>query len=113
MEENLHVGETCAYKLSKAALGSTHPTGTFEFSHPGLCIWNTWPVWDIGNRSWHCTSFLITRIKLHRMCESEAAQVCLTLCDPVDCSLPPSPAKGFYRQEYWSGLPFPTPMQDE
>ena len=30
-----------------------------------------------------------------------------TLCDPVDCSLPwllPS------RQEYWSGLPFPSPV---
>ena len=42
--------------------------------------------------------------------ESEVAQSCLTLCDPMDCS----PTRllgpwGFSRQEYWSGLPFPSP----
>ena len=39
--------------------------------------------------------------------ESEVAQSCPTLCDPMDCSPPPS--MGFSRQEYWSGLPFPSP----
>ena len=43
------------------------------------------------------------------------AQSCLTLCNPMDCTLPGSsvhqdpPSKGFSRQEYWSGLPFPSP----
>ena len=37
------------------------------------------------------------------------AQLCLTLCDPIDCSLPGSSVYGFSRQEYWSGLPFPSP----
>ena len=42
--------------------------------------------------------------------ESEVAQLCPTLCDPMDYSLhPASPSKGFFRQEYWSGLPFPSP----
>ena len=41
--------------------------------------------------------------------ESEVAQSCPTLCDPMDCSLPASPSMGFSRQEYWSGLPFPSP----
>ena len=36
-------------------------------------------------------------------------QVCLTLLDPVDCSLPGSPFVGFSRQEYWSQLPCPPP----
>ena len=36
--------------------------------------------------------------------ESEVAQSCPTLCDSVDCNL-----LGFSRQEYWSGLPFPSP----
>ena len=40
---------------------------------------------------------------------SGVAQSCLTLCDPMDCSLPGSPSVGFSRQEYWSGLPFPSP----
>ena len=29
------------------------------------------------------------------------------LCDPMDCSTPLS--MGLLRQEYWSGLPFPSP----
>ena len=36
-----------------------------------------------------------------------ATQLCLTLCDPMDYSPPLS--MGFSRQEYWSGLPFPSP----
>ena len=35
-------------------------------------------------------------------------QSCLTLCDPVDCSLPGSSIHGFPRQESWSRLPFPS-----
>ena len=36
-------------------------------------------------------------------------QLCLTLCDPMDCSPPGSLSMEFSRQESWSGLPFPTP----
>ena len=39
--------------------------------------------------------------------ESEVAQLCLTLCDPMDYQAPLS--MEFSRQEYWSGLPFPSP----
>ena len=41
-------------------------------------------------------------------CICLAAQSCLTLCDPMDCS-PPGSSMGFFRQEYWTGLPFPSP----
>ena len=41
--------------------------------------------------------------------ESEVAQSCLTLCDPMDSSLHQAPlSMEFSRQEYWSGLPFPS-----
>ena len=33
----------------------------------------------------------------------------LTLTNPMDCSPPGSSFMGFFRQEYWSGLPFPSP----
>ena len=36
-------------------------------------------------------------------------QSCLILCDPMDYSLPGSSVPGFFRQEYWSGLPCPPP----
>ena len=36
-------------------------------------------------------------------------QLWLTLCNSRDCS-PRSSSVGFPRQEYWSGLPFPSPL---
>ena len=42
--------------------------------------------------------------------ENEVVQSCLTLCNPMDSSLHQAPpSMGFSRQEYWSGLPFPSP----
>ena len=43
--------------------------------------------------------------------KSEVAQSCPTLCDPMDCSLPGSSVQGFSRQEYWSGVPLPSPIK--
>ena len=40
--------------------------------------------------------------------ESEVAQSCPTLRDPMDCSLPGSSVS---RQEYWSGVPLPSPQE--
>ena len=37
------------------------------------------------------------------------ANLCSTLCDPMDCSCQACLSMGFPRQEYWSGLPFPSP----
>ena len=42
--------------------------------------------------------------------QSEVAQSCPTLWDPMDSSLHQAPpSMGFSRQEYWSGLSFPSP----
>ena len=43
---------------------------------------------------------------------AKSLQSCPTLCDPIDGSLPGSPSLGFSRQEHWSGLPFPSPVQE-
>ena len=40
--------------------------------------------------------------------ESEAAQSCLILCNPMDCTLQAPLSMGFSRQEYWSGVPLPS-----
>ena len=39
----------------------------------------------------------------------KVAQSCPTLCNPMDCSLPGISSMGFFRQEFWSGVPFPSP----
>ena len=41
--------------------------------------------------------------------ESEVAQSCPTLCDRWTVAHQAPPSMGFSRQEYWSGLPFPSP----
>ena len=39
---------------------------------------------------------------------AKSLQLCLTLCDPMDCNLPGSSVHGIL-QEYWGGLPCPPP----
>ena len=41
---------------------------------------------------------------------AKSLQSCLTLCDPIDGSL--SGSWDSPGQEYWSGLPFPSPMRE-
>ena len=43
--------------------------------------------------------------------ENEVAQSCPTLSDPMDCSPPGSSIHGIFRQEYWSGVPLPSPKE--
>ena len=45
--------------------------------------------------------------------ESEVAQSCLTLSDPVDCSLPGSSIHGIFQAKYWSGVPLPSLEQQQ
>ena len=42
-------------------------------------------------------------------CVCSVAQLCLTVWDSMDCSPPGFSVHGFFRQEYWSGFPFPPP----
>ena len=49
-------------------------------------------------------------VKVKEKKESEVNQSCLTLCDAMDYIAYQAPlSMGFSRQEYWSGLPFPSP----
>ena len=43
--------------------------------------------------------------------KSEVAQSYATLCDPVDCSLQAPLSMELSGQEYWRGLPFPSPAE--
>ena len=55
-----------------------------------------------------CVSLsLVTNWKWKK--ESEVAQSCPTLCNPMDSSHQDPLSMWFSRQEYWSGVPFPSP----
>ena len=53
--------------------------------------------------------FLLQCVKVKS--ESEVTQSCPTLGDPMDYSPPGLPSMGFSRQEYWSGVPLPSPQR--
>ena len=40
---------------------------------------------------------------------SLVTQLCPTLCDPMDCSLPGSSIHGISQQAHWNVLPFTSP----
>ena len=56
---------------------------------------------------WQAGSLLLTLLAV-----AASLQSCPTLYDPRDGSPPGSSVLGFPRQEHWSGLPFPSPMQE-
>ena len=63
------------------------------------CSFNKLPRW-----------FLFLNWRKWSESESEVTQSCPTLCDPMVYNLHQAPSSiGFSRQEYWSGLPFPSP----
>ena len=52
---------------------------------------------------------LINHKDLRMRCSSRVQQQCPTLCNSMDYSPRAPLSMGFPRQEYWSGLPFPSP----
>ena len=73
---------------------------TISFSRRGLqlalkCLYSQKPACQCGMNI-HCCCLLINS--------------CPTLCDPMDyIACQALPSMGFFRQEYWSGLPSPFP----
>ena len=66
--------------------------------------------WDSpGKNTGVSCHFLLQCMKVKS--ESEVAQSCPTLSDPMDCSLPGSSTHGIFQEEYWSGVPLPSPDQ--
>ena len=52
-------------------------------------------------------TMMVSKVSVN-VCVSNS--LCLTLCDPMDCVVHQAPlSMGFPRQEYWSGLPSPSP----
>ena len=64
--------------------------------------------WDFpGKNTGVGCHFLLQCMKVKS--ESEIAQSCPIPRDPMDCSPPGSSVHGVFRQEYWSGVPLPSP----
>ena len=66
--------------------------------------------------SFHWRALLDHRMIVVEVPSEDAAaksrQLCPTLCNPIDGSLPGSPIPGILQARTLSGLPFPSPMQE-
>ena len=69
----------------------------------------TFLAWQNGFKIYPCFCTLSFFSLGHLHVCAKSIQSYLTLCDPVDCSLPASFVHEFSKQEHWSGLPFPPP----
>ena len=77
-------------------------------SSPPAAWWLPRP-WDSpGKNTGVGCHFLLQSMKVKS--ESEVPQSCLTLWDPVAAAYQAPLSMGFSRQEYWSGLPLPSPQ---
>ena len=66
------------------------------------------PAWDSpGKNTGVGCHFLLPCMKMKS--ESEVDQSCPTFSDPVTAAYQTPTSMGLSRQEYWSGLPLPSP----
>ena len=97
------------YPPAAAAVKSLQPCPTLcdpiDGSPPGSRPWDS-----PGKNTGVGCHFLLQCMKVKS--ESEVAQSCPILSDLMDYSLQVPPSMGFPRQEYWSGLPLPSPMHE-
>ena len=66
------------------------------------------PLDSLGKNTGLDCHFLLQCMKVKS--QREVAQSCPTLWDPMDRTYQAPPPLGFSRQEYWSGLSFPSPI---
>ena len=93
---------------SKLQLSSTRLLFVTCFpSHSGHCSSIVQPQTPSPRAPFKTESSVLLIPIIFYTCAGPIVQLCLTLCDPMDCRPPGS--MGFSRQEYWSGLPFPSP----
>ena len=102
VRESWTIKKAAAAKSRQSCPTLCDPT---DGSPPGSCPWDS-----PGKNTGVGCHFLPQCMKVKS--ESEVAQSCLTLHDSKDCSLHQAPpSMGFPRQEYWSGLPLPSPIK--
>ena len=84
-----------------------HCLGLFQL-RADLDLTENLPAVDGLNYSKRLVAILMKNYHFQCVCVL-VAQLCPTLCDPMDYSPQAPLSMGFFRQEYWSGLPCPPP----
>ena len=90
------------------------PTSCFHFSWRWCLKWVFWPFWRVTQLSWVSPMYMlvtylifsfssILKVKVKSLSRVRLFET------PGTVAYQAPPSMGFSRQEYWSGLPFPSP----
>ena len=92
-------------------MSSSRGSSKTQGSNPGLLPCR-WILYHLSHQESHMNSYLKNAHKCISVIMSFVVKSlgCVQLFhDPMDFRSPPGLIMGFPRQEYWSGLPFPSP----
>ena len=94
------------HRLNGHGFGGTPGVGDGQ---GGLVCCDSW-----GHKESDMTEGLnsLTDLLVCAAATAKSHQSCPTLCDPIDGTQQAPLSLGFSRQEYWSGLPFPSPSKE-
>ena len=113
----------CAFTLSvtlpRQGSDSGKNTQTADYPQRSLTVFSSSSPWGQHPKWWICWRGLIKGYfrkegHFHKVYDKSCCCCCLvtksylTLCDPMNCSPPDSFVHEFPKQEYCSGLPFPS-----
>ena len=100
----------CMKVKSESEVAQSCPTLSMDCSLPGSSIHG---IFQARVLEWGAISFSdwLAQVlgKSWQLLCWQFSSVQFSCCDPMDCSLPGSSIHGISRQEYWSGLPLPSP----
>ena len=82
------------------------PMTQLNYRHMIWILISSWKIWKQPIHPWKMLNALS---HLGKKKEVLVDQLCPTLCDPMDCNPQAPVSLELSRQEYWSGLSFPSP----
>ena len=76
-----------------------------------MLIFNIFKIFKILKylKKWAESGPAYTHMHTHKRVKVIVAEMCPTLCNPMDHARQAALSMGFSRQEYWNGLSFPSP----
>ena len=100
----------CSRVKSESEVAQSCPTlsDPMDCSLPGSSVHGIFQARTLEWGAIAICHFLLQCMKVKS--ESEVAQSCPTVATPWTAAYQAPPSMGFSRQEYWSGLPWPSPF---
>ena len=110
-----HLGCFHVLAIINSAVMNTGVHVTFRSGFLGVYAqeWDCWVIWQFYFQFFkefpQCSPWWLP-LKKYNLLKCVSAHLCPTLCDPLTIACQVLLSMELSRQEYWSGLPFPSPI---